>query len=101
MIPGRYGKVRFPVTRTEVVCGSDYLRTVNENTTVHCVFCGQDLLINEDTAYLQKKSEDDMPYVRCPRCMRAAALENYWPQTEAQRPRRRTGDGPVLSIILL
>lgn len=101
MLPGRYGKVIFPVERIEVVCGEDCKRVVNENTTVRCIRCGRELLINQDTAFLQKKSLDDMPYIRCPRCGFACALENYWPQTEAQRPRRRSGNGPVLQTFLL
>ncbi len=101
MIPGRYGKVTFLVVRTEVICGADFSRVVTENTTVKCVRCSGELLINQDTAFLQKKSLDDMPYIRCPRCGFACALENYWPQTEAQRPRRRSGNGPVLQTFLL
>ena len=87
-IPGRYPKVRFPIRRIEVCSGQDFERVVNENTTVSCLRCGESFLINGDTAFLQKKSLDEMPYIRCPRCSYTAAVVHYYNQAIKKERRK-------------
>ena len=85
--PGRPPKVTFPIIRIEVVHGVDYIRRVEENTTVKCVHCGQQFLINGDTAFRLRRSIDDTPYIRCPHCSSVAAVCYYYDQVKERRAR--------------
>ena len=77
--PGRTAKVHFPIRRTLVVGGIDFPKIMNENTTVSCLRCGKEFLVNGDTAYRTRQNKlDDMPYIRCPNCGYRAAVLYYF-----------------------
>ena len=88
MTRGRYPTLNFPIRRIEVCSSVDFERVVYDNTPIRCLRCGKETRINSATAFIRKKSLDDMPYVRCPHCLFTCALENYWPQTERYRKLR-------------
>ena len=76
--PGRPPTVRWPIRRTIVESGQAFVRTMQENTTVSCYRCGGEFLANRDTAFRTRRSIDDMPYIRCPRCGYVAAVLYYF-----------------------
>ena len=79
MKPGRPKKLTFPIQRTEVWHGRDVKRSVEENTTVTCVRCGEMFLINYDTAHISRDAYgSDVPEVCCPRCGRRASIYHYY-----------------------
>lgn len=81
MNPGRPKKIRFPIQRTEVVHGTPIVRTVEENTAVRCVQCGELLLINQDTVYYSRdRMDSEVEMVRCPQCNRRASIYHFYDQ---------------------
>ena len=79
MKAGRPRKLSFPIRRVEVWHGADVHRSVEENTTVSCVTCGETFLINGDTAYISRDDQDsEIEMVRCPHCGRRASIYHYY-----------------------
>lgn len=68
---------KFPIKRTIVERGIEKTYSMHENTTVHCVLCSCEFLINRDTAYIVQGDIDDMPRVRCPWCGKIAGIVDY------------------------
>lgn len=97
--PGRPPKVHFPIKRILVDSGQAFTKTMNENTTVSCLRCGGQFLVNGDTAYRTRQNKlDDMPYVRCPICGYKAAVIYYFDRVvkgdENVRKSRQCTDQP-------
>ena len=85
---GRHKIVRFPIRRTEVYCGENVQRIVEENTSVRCIRCGEQFLINRDTAYIPPDMNDcNVEMIRCPQCNFRASIYYYYAQTEKKRKR--------------
>lgn len=83
-VPGRRPAVRFPIRRT-VMCPERREMFINENTTVHCIACGGEFLINQDTAYIHRTRFGDTEFVRCPRCGRI--FDAFYYLQEPPRPK--------------
>lgn len=75
--PGRPIRINWPIRRTVMMCGRPHEMLIEENTTVHCVRCGEAFLVNGDTAFIRKTMLDDFAVVRCPRCGRVADAFYY------------------------
>ena len=83
--PGRPALVHFPIRRILVVSGQGFQKTMHENTTVSCLRCGKEFLVNRDTAYRTRQNKlDDMPYIRCPNCGYRAAVIYYFDRVVAK-----------------
>jgi len=54
-------KVKFPIELIEQSYGTDYLKTLKRGETVHCLRCGQPIIINSKSVFYF----DDLPYVTC------------------------------------
>ena len=90
MKTGRPKKVTFPIRRIEVVHGISLERVVEENTAVNCVQCGEQFLINYDTACITRDEIDSgIQEVRCPFCCRRACIYHYYDQIEKKKKRQR------------
>ena len=88
MNAGRPKKVRFPIQRTEVAHGTPIVRTVEENTTVRCVQCGEKFLINYDTVYISRDEiNSEVEMVRCPHCNRRASIYHFYDQI-GEKPKK-------------
>lgn len=93
--PGRPPKIQFPIRRTVVISGRPREMLIEENTTVHCVICGETFLVNGDTAFIRRHRQFDETIVRCPRCGRMADAF-YYLREPPPPPRIRT---PEMEII--
>ena len=76
--PGRPPVVRWPIRRVVVEQGQPFEKVMPENTTVRCYRCGEEFLVNRDTAFRIRNSIDEMPYIRCPHCGYVAAVLYYF-----------------------
>lgn len=84
---GRLPRPRFPLTMTVIERGNETHVSIEENEAVDCVRCGQEFLINTDTAYLIRHPLDPGPYIRCPFCGYKCADVYYYDRVK--RPRRQ------------
>ena len=83
---GRPAAIHWPIRRTVMISGAPRPMLIEENTTVHCVRCGAEFLINSDTAFVMKTELDSFEVVRCPRCNRIA--DAFYYLREPPRPKR-------------
>ena len=90
-------KVDFPVEIEEVYHGKTQHLVMNENTTVTCVYCKKEFLVNRDTAYPAHSIFDTTPYVRCPKCNKKACIVYYFDRIvkPKSQPQKRLKNGWV------
>lgn len=69
--------ITFPIQRTVVYRGHDYIRTLNENDVVSCWCCGRPIVIDKQSVV---NTEYDVPLVRCknPECRKNVSVLYYF-----------------------
>ena len=70
---GRY-PVEFPIKRTVVESGRDRLKVINEGETVRCWWCGERIVVNNESAFRKRGDGSKMEYVACPNCEKATSV---------------------------
>lgn len=76
------GRVIFPIQRTVVESGRDFVKTLNVGDVVKCHYCGRPIEVKPGTVYIQR--ENGMEMVRCqyPGCKKGVSVLYYFDKVE-------------------
>ena len=86
-LKGRIPRPKFPLKTIIVERGDQRECHIDENEPVDCVRCGQEFLINTDSAYLIRHPYDAGPYIRCPYCNFKCAAFYYYDRVKRPKPK--------------
>ena len=93
--------MKYPIQRTIVSYGHDYIRTLDKGEVVKCWYCGDPITINDKTVY--PSPADQMPIVCCSNCFKRAPVLYYFdrvinPEAEnsqhGKKKKRKKSDRP-------
>lgn len=68
----------FPIVRTVVERGHDYVKRLESGEHVKCRFCGNTIRLSNETVHL---AEDGMQMVQCPYCWRKVSVLYFFDET--------------------
>lgn len=82
-------KVVFPIKRNIVVCGTEYVKTLNKGAKVKCHMCGKKMVVDNNNTI----NFEEMQYVCCPECGAKVSVLYYFGKEISDEPKQGKGKG--------